>query len=346
MGKCCGSCKKSVNGKDVVVCAMCGGAFDLGCAKISKVLFDEIHKSNTKVNKQCFNWTCSSCADKQIVISSQSSTSKTNSADSLASQSTSMQSDTFSMETAMNDFINKFDKKIDELLENKLKPQIDMLNAKIVALEEKLTAHVPDRSNAKLAELEEKLISLEAQLSNIKKSNDDRQIDSHRLERKKKFIIYGIPNENTLDIKSIATATCRKYAADFDADCMSCAKLKVKDDSTTAPILCSFTSKAVRDRIFFGYIKKRDLKLADVMDSAGIDVRLYLNENLTKDEAEIVRECRKLKREKKIATHYLRDGDIFVAVTNVKKSAKQINSMDELKAMIGNVQERNTEDAT
>lgn len=329
VGKLCGSCKKSVNGKEVVICAVCCGVFHLFCANVSKTLFEEINKSNNKTKKACFNWTCIKCADIQNIIASPSP----NANGSAQSQSTTVPS----MNATMDEFINKLDKKIDDLLASKMNPQIDILHTKIAALEEKLASCMNDTSAAKISEMEEKLNALGKQMSNIEKSNKGTKNNAHNNDRDKSFIIHGIPNNNDVDTKTIAVAACCKYVDNFNADYMACVKLKVKDGSLTVPILCSFTSKAIRDRVFFSYIKKRDLRLGDVMDGAGIDARIYLNENLTKDEAEIVRACRKLKAEKKIVKHYLRDGNIFVVVSNDKKSAKSVQSMDELNAITGNM---------
>lgn len=328
VGKICAPCKKSVNGKEAVLCAVCCGAFHLSCAHISKALFDEINKLNTKNKKSCFNWTCIDCADKQNIIASPSLNAN--------ESSQSMNTSPAALEVTMDEFISKLDKKIDDLLATKMNPQIEMLHEKIVALEDKLSSYVADTSTAKLTEMEAKLTALSTQLSNFEKSNGS-QNNNNRDDRKKNFIIHGVPNNNDLDVKSIATAACSKYVDNFNADCMACVKLKVKEGSVTAPILCSFTSKTIRDRVFFSYIKKRDLKLGDILNDAGIDARIYLNENLTRDEAEIVRACRKLKTEGKILKHFLRDGDIYVAVTNAKNSAKRVHSLDELNAIAGNM---------
>lgn len=149
IGKCCGSCKKSLNGKEVVVCAVCCDVFDLSCANVSKVLFDEINKLLKKSKKQCFNWTCSICADQQNIVASSSSSHKQMANEKMGVlQTLNEPKSSDALDATMDDFLNKLDKKIDDLLATKLNPKIDLLHSKIIALEEKLASYELQSSNA------------------------------------------------------------------------------------------------------------------------------------------------------------------------------------------------------
>lgn len=214
----------------------------------------------------------------------------------------------------------KFEEKLNSWIQKKIEDVIEPLNEKTNKLE---TA---------VATLESKIAELEKKLNANAKQINQEKINNDRNERLKNIIIYGVPDCTDEEMKSVVDKACKKYDGSFSSNNVKCLRLK-KSANNYPPILVKFNSKGARDAIFFNYIKKRDLMLTDVMDGAnGLDCRIYINEHLMKDDAEIVKKCRELKRENKLQRFFLRNGVVFIQLSNGTK--RKISDVAELLAAI------------
>lgn len=233
------------------------------------------------------------------------------------------------IQSMLNDFVAQLDHKIDNLLKEKFDAFANGIHDKIAGVEKNMAARIDF--------LEGRVSTLETRLSEANKMNNNRILDdANHADRSKNFLIHGVPNDPNLDVKQLVKNICSKYETSFDNEWAHCFRIKsAKDDSTTTPIMCKFVSREKRDSVFHKYIAKRDLKLSDVMDCAGVDLRVYINEHLSKEEAAIIRECRQLKKDKRIFRFYQRDGRIMVATSNEKNNAKRVSSLDDLTKLIG-----------
>lgn len=308
----CAGCRKSVVGKEFTTCSMCSGYFDIKCAGITVALYNEMCKnaSKPKNKKAAVEWRCTKCAASSQEV--------------VAQKAASVDCSKETQDALLEGFVAKLDGRIEELLNAKFQEIVDGQNAKIAALESKISS------------LESRIVGIEKSLKDRTEgmrnpSAVDLKSQEAKFERSKNIMIYGVPNDPATAIGDVVKNICSKYDENLNMDNVSCFRLKKSGDSSiTSPILCKFSSKIARDKVFFKYIARRDLKLADVMGAAGIDSRIYINEHLSKDEAVIVRKCRELKRNNRIKHFFLRDGNVFVSMTAEKKSAIQINAIGDL----------------
>lgn len=138
-----------------------------------------------------------------------------------------------------------------------------------------------------------------------------------RDRRLNNLTIDGIPGD-ALDIEAVvnkiavkigfelATGSIEKYMRFKD----------VKEDGSPA-VLIKFKDREVRDAFLVYYLKKKNLKLADLeLPNYDIDSRIYINEHLSPAAGMVMRKCAELKRKKLLAGCYTKAGRIYVRSLN------------------------------
>lgn len=340
LGEKCTTCSHSIQNKNAIVCDNCRGVYDPKCAKLTTHTFDELVKMQKSSPKaKVINWYCSTCAKTEPGASNKDVLSGFENI----------------FESKISEFMESLEKKVDVLFQRKIESFIGGLTAKVDLLETKINdlqieigvlrnKSIQDQnaaSNDKFIQLQSKIQEVENGLNNqIKNVQTIDQRNTERRDRQKNLLIYGVPDGERNLLGGIVKQICVKYDANFNAENVSYFRLYTKDKNSAAPpILCKFNSKAERDAIFFNYIKTRNLYLADVIEGAGVNERVFINEHLSKEDANIVRECNKLKREGKLIKFYLRDGNIYVSnnqEAKKKNQGTQIKSSEELQFFIAN----------
>lgn len=78
------------------------------------------------------------------------------------------------------------------------------------------------------------------------------------------------------------------------------------------PVIIGFKLKSARDALYYAYMKKRDLKLKDIVTSSEIASRIYITERITAACKQLLRRCAALKKSNVIAKYYTRNGRLFI----------------------------------
>ncbi|KAL9707709.1 hypothetical protein quinque_011227 [Culex quinquefasciatus] len=78
---------------------------------------------------------------------------------------------------------------------------------------------------------------------------------------------------------------------------------------STPPIICEFALRADRNAFYAGYLNHRDLNLSHI--GFQNTNRIYVNENLTKEDREIRAAALRLKKEGKVQKVYSRNGIVY-----------------------------------
>lgn len=347
----CSKCHKSTRNKDVINCTgRCNGIFDVSCAGLAVSVFGEMTKLNksTSKNKPSVNWKCAQCTnesqDNQLINIS-------GSIDDFSNR----------LNDCFDGFLAKLENKVEEILRTKLQVIEDKFDAKLKSFDEKFVLHknqmdlLERKFNEQIKKLEDRLnvieqkpddVQTEGCIKSLEKKCDDLQNTfeaklmslnqvNDRAERDKNIMIYGVPNSVAADVQEVVHKICAKYDETFDGTNVSCFRLKAAQGAAP-PVIAKFSSKKARDAVFFGYlknIKENKLKLKDVLNTGDIDLetRIFLNEHLSKHEAEVMKECRSLKKANKIQRYFIRTGNIFVGLTvNTKERIGPIMSVAHL----------------
>lgn len=346
----CIACNKSHPAKDLILCHSCCACYDFLCAGFPRTLTEEIRKDRKK-EPQRLLWQCTKCIASKRRSSSirRPSSGSTPVPPPLSTESLQNQIDQH-IQSTLDTIVKKVDETCDKLIRDllarhtadinnqmtELKGVIESVQSKVSKLESHMQAMKTKRVSPENENILTKVADLESRVHSVESRRPDQtQAGANMDDRLKNFIVYGVPNETEVPVTEIVNKICRKYDVGFTAGAVNCFRLNQQNDAAiSTPILCKFSSKEKRDEVFFNYIKKRDLCIGDVVDAAGADYRLYINEHLTKEEASIVRKCRQLKREEKIFKFYIRNSRISVALTSTKRSAVHVASMSDLDKLV------------
>lgn len=143
-----------------------------------------------------------------------------------------------------------------------------------------------------------------------------------RIERQNlmlNLVLDGLPNivENNgredLSAVIISIASIMKVSLTRE-DIYKCYRIPIKSVGSStrcAPVIVHFRDQATRDRLYFSYLKKRDLKLSDLLPDHSISSRIYLSENITADCKFLLRRCAALKKKKRIFRYYTRNCKLY-----------------------------------
>lgn len=188
--------------------------------------------------------------------------------------------------------------------------------------------------NQKISELEDKNSSLTQRINDLENST---RLDS--------LIIYGLPEKplthdssNDLSLKSandeipgiLSMCRDRLEISLNENDIIYARRITKGSKDTNRPVLVKFATIGVRNRI---YATRKSLRTSS---SSSYEVRIYINEHLTKTNAHIFAQARKLIREGKIHAAWSSGGYIFIRRTNsLSDKPKKMTSVDDLGALVG-----------
>src|SRR6218665_3288687 len=200
------------------------------------------------------------------------------------------------------------------------------INSKIETMFKQLAAEFLKSLKVTMEEIASDLISSAASSLNQKISE---------LEDKNRSITQRI---NDLSLKSandeipVILSMCRDRLEISlnENDIIYARRITKGSKDTNRPVLVKFATIGVRNRI---YATRKSLRTSS---SSSYEVRIYINEHLTKTNAHIFAQARKLIREGKIHAAWSSGGYIFIRRTNsLSDKPKKMTSVDDLGAIVG-----------
>lgn len=339
--------------KHIIRCNDCGNVYDAACATLPATLVEEMskHRKQPGKRKSLITWICPACNAKPT---SKGSNFSDDMLEALVEKSTSKFE--AMVESAFRRLIAEHhgpklnadcQAKLDEVQRrndehfiklNDLESAVTCLIQQNEAIEESIARNtetllkmeaiqaLTEDHHTKLDEMKELVTDLSQQNETFRQTIVSRPRTptaeggrvANMQQRSNNLMCYGIPNGDERELNDIVNKICAKFDIKFCVDTVTCMRLK-HAQGTSPPVLIKFTKKAFRDAVFFPYIKKRELILSDVLDCGGLTSRIYLNEHLSKEQGEVIKQCRSLKEDKKIHRFFLRDGDIYIGLSENRK---------------------------
>lgn len=177
-----------------------------------------------------------------------------------------------------------------------------------------------------------KIDHLADSVSEVRHDVDHANASIGRLEKARELIISGVPylqNEN-LPVTFGSIATKLGYN-DASVPMVSLARLAKPPIAvgSAPPIICEFALRADRNTFYASYLNQRDLNLSHI--GFNNNNRIYVNENLTKEDRVIRAAALRLKKEGKIQKVYSRNGIVY-AKGRGNAPAEPCPTMDHLTA--------------
>lgn len=223
---------------------------------------------------------------------------------------------------------SKFDKVSGRLdnLEQKLDNNVSDINNKVSNAATSSTIQIAEMKNQidiELAKFNNRIATLED-----KTRNEGRVMD---------LVINGIPYSPDENLQSVMSKIVSVIKFDEQNSIVNVNRLKFAQepdvmDSMKSPIIVKFATKVSR-RLFhtkyFTFTKNDSLNLSHI----GLDGqnRIYVNENLCKEDLDLLRKAKKLKAKGKIAAVYSYDGRICVYRNQTDKKYEVLCNIGDLK---------------
>ena len=139
-------------------------------------------------------------------------------------------------------------------------------------------------------------------------SLQERLDESEQYSRRNAIRIHGIPESAHENTDNVIVNMAEQIGADIFHDCIDRSHRVGRKGDYTRPIICKFTSHKHKLAIM---TKKRNLRNTDTKKNFNTD-NVFISEDLTKLRADVARNARHLKKDKKITDTWTRDGVIFV----------------------------------
>lgn len=191
------------------------------------------------------------------------------------------------------DTVNERLEKLDHRLDN----NVSDINNRISHVSESLSA-VNNETTKELVALTKRIDALEM--------NNTKNID---------LIIKGIPCVDGENLQSMISAISRVINFNDEQSITSIYRMKSTSTSVVniRPVIVKFVNQHSR-RLFhvkyFAFTKSDCLRLSHI--GIGSDNRIFINENLSKQNLDLLRKAKKLKKDGKIAAAYSYDGQVCI----------------------------------
>lgn len=312
----CGKCGKIVNlaAKKAIVCdGDCKLAFHKACSGLASKKFEEILQDSDKI------WFCVTCKAKREKRRSVMSTPTPGAvaSTSTAPASTPQVSTRSSRNANRSDNNTEILEKLNKSLELQEKIQKDIADLKL-RLDEyrKIVDELTDENNELRNEnekLNDRMNAFEYKMENDKQQ----QINNN-------LVISGIfpqDNENLINIVTDIAATIKSVCKADDVKHVFRAFDAGGASGLPPPIVVEFMQKSVRDDFL---VKKKGsgLTTESIQGYIGNARPIYLGESLTRYKQYVFKRARDLKRESVVKYAWVKDGEIFVRVSDNSRIIK------------------------
>lgn len=201
-----------------------------------------------------------------------------------------------------SDLMQTLDKKFDEF-------KIQFLEKSFAVFKNTIVEVIKKEFKVEIDELKKKVKYLEGQLEN-----------SEQYNRANNLLISGVPenkNENIYDIlcKISVTAGCKITREDVDF--ASRISPRVNQNATNGKqrnIIVKFTHRYLKDDLLAAIKKRKGMFVSDLqLPGAG---RIYLNEHLTPKNQHLLKQCKDIKKDKKILYCWVRNCKVYIRVSD------------------------------
>lgn len=236
-----------------------------------------------------------------------------------------------------------------------------IVDTKLLEFEEKLTDRlnvVNKESNSKLIQLEdsvEKRIvdlendvwsainTIEGSVTSMLKERYESRIDYlERQARLDELVVSGVPKLDNENLENISQDICKAIGYDGNNNIKSQFRLPVRNKRSNSDnskqnnnqsVMLKFWSLDAKADFFKKYIAKKSLSITDIGFAGSTASRIYINENLTTKNFQLLREVRQLKAQKKLFQYNTFSGKIFVKFAPEARLIG-IDSLDQLSSFI------------
>ncbi|EDS26934.1 conserved hypothetical protein [Culex quinquefasciatus] len=152
----------------------------------------------------------------------------------------------------------------------------------------------------------------ECGISGVRHDVDRANASIGRVEKANELIISGVPYQQNENLVAMFGFIVTRLGCDESkiplASLARLAKSPIAVGSTP-PIICEFALRADRNAFYASYLNHRDLNLSHI--GFQNTNRIYVNENLTKEDREIRAAALRLKKEGKVQKVYSRNGIVY-----------------------------------
>lgn len=301
---------------DAVGCDQCGSWFHSLCISITRSDLKCLQETKALL------WHCDECKSGNLNNSSSSSgtviaqpvidTFLNHKLDSILEALAANQA----RFTVIEEYIGGRDDKINELA-----AQCESNDAKINEVDEKFSAEV--------AVLRERINEVVTTASVVEAQCNTCSLTEARIEKIERqslmlnLVLDGLPNVTEQDGREDLPAVVIGIAAIVKVtinreDIYKCYRIPSKAGASStrcAPVIVHFRDQAPRDRLYFSYLKKRDLKLSDLLPDHSINSRIYLSENITAECKILFRRCAALKKKKLLFRYFTRNCRLYYVLS-------------------------------
>ena len=185
-----------------------------------------------------------------------------------------------------------------------LAAEMGVLRGEVVRLRAEMV-----KRDAVIGDLRDQLHDLHQRLDEA----DAKTEENAQYSRRNSVRIHGVPEMQGELTDNIVVRIGETIGADIFPEMIDRShRVGRESDDFDRPIICKFTSHKHKLALL---TKKKKLKDVDVQDIFGADA-IFLNEDLTKQRAQLAKHARALKKKKLIADTWTRDGVIFVKSHN------------------------------
>lgn len=222
----------------------------------------------------------------------------------------------------------------------KVSERLDNFEQKLDNNVSEINNKLSDAVTSSTSGIEKVKIQMEIELAKVNNRIDILEDKMRNEGRVMDLVITGIPYSLDESLQSVISKLVSVINFDDEKSIVNINRLKyahepdVKNgvDSSKWPIIVKFASKLSRRQFhskYFAFNKNNSLKMSHI----GLvgDNRVYVNENLCKQDLELLRKAKKLKLKGKIAAVYSYDGRICVYRNKTDKKYDILYNVEDLK---------------
>lgn len=318
----CPKCKSNCNvDEDSILCDGCEKWYHLRCTALDKATFCKISGNSS------INWICDNCQGKNSTVRPLQRSNGNHGGNSILERITSQ------LDMLSGDI------KCIKADVHAIKEDMRLLGNRVTVVEESIV-----KLDSRVVDLETRAITVSDQIVGINKALQDDRETIEIGKRSCNLTINGLPSQIINNLSEVVDKIIIWCGVNVDVNTnsvarnsmFSCFRTGSPNKHGARAVLVKFANKNLRDNVLFGYLQKRDLKLADVDPSFSISSRLYINEHLTPVSSNILKKCKFLKTGSHISQCFSRDGLIFIRRDRKDKPSRvSMSSLADLYSQMG-----------
>lgn len=147
---------------------------------------------------------------------------------------------------------------------------------------------------------------------------------TERLMHLTDLIANGIPKEQNEDLKTMFDQICKTInfvPKDYTLQTI----FRTKNQSKFSSVIMKFISSSARNEFYTRYLKHKNLNLSDIGFTA--TGRIYINESLSTQHADIFRQVMILKKNNQVHSYFTQNGFVYIKLQPNEKAVRLVNSM-------------------